>query len=195
MPEQCIGLPFSLEDLGCSRGEWEALSLRLQPPGTHDFDESVLSETLSRGDPKISAAALLFASEFERYKGRDHRILDRLFKAVEILPENIATLTAVVDELEGFHRPSDALPFAERLAHIAKEQQSTNPGRKRDLERWILGKIKYLAGGKAEAIAYWRTLPFYQRPDGEGLLTLYIEGCERRLAQYAEHERNRASSS
>jgi hypothetical protein len=189
MPDQCIGLPFSLAELGCRQDEWASLSLRLQPPGTHDFDESVLVEILSKGDPRISAAALLFASEFERYKGRDDRILERMFQAVEVLPENIATLEALVDELEGFHRPAEALPFAERLAQIAQNDRAMNPGHLREVELWKLGKIRYLAGEKAQAIEYWRTLPFYQRPDGEERLKLYIDGCERRLAQYAERNR------
>lgn len=75
MPEQCIEFHFSLEELGCSPGKWEQLSLRLLPPRSTDFNEQVLSEVLSRGDQQLSAAALLFAAEFERYMGRDSRIL------------------------------------------------------------------------------------------------------------------------
>jgi tetratricopeptide (TPR) repeat protein len=194
MPEQCIGLPYSLEELGCSREQWEPLSLKLQPPGTDDFDDSILSQTVSKADPHVSAAALLFASEFERYKGRDDRILQYLFKAVEVLPDNVATVRALVDELESFHRPAEALPYVERMARLVRQRASQNPEYKAEVDLWTVGKIKYLAGDKEGAIAHWRTLPFYYRKDGEDLLKLYIEGCERRLAQYEANLRSKEKS-
>ena len=181
MSEQCIEFPFSLAELGCSPQEWNALSLRLLPPRSTDFNEIVLAETLSGNHLSLSAAGLLFASEFERYMGRDSRILDRLKAAVEILPENIVTLRALVDELEGFNRMEEAIPYAERLAQTARALHAVDFGH--EAEMWKLGKIRYMAGQKTQAIEYWRTLPFYQRPDGESQLNLYIEGCERRLAQ------------
>ena len=118
--------------------------------------------------------------------GHDSRILDRLFKAAEVLPDNVVTLRVLVDELEVSYRPADALPYAERLARIAERQRSANPGRQLETELWVLGKIRYLAGDKEGATQHWKTLPFYQRPSGEDTLKLYVEGCERRLRQYEQ---------
>ncbi len=177
MAQQCIGLPHSLEQLGVPKETWESWSLRLQPPGTFDFDDLVLEEALRSGNSGLAAAALLFRAEFAREKGQDSQILIFMQRAVEVLPDNPATLDAIVDNLESFHRPGDALKFAERLAEV--DPTFTN--------RWRVGKMKYLSGDKAGAIELWRSLPFYQQPDGEDRLKLYVEGCDRRLAQYEEH--------
>ena len=181
--DQCIGFPHSLEQLGLSKEVWNTWSVRLQPPGTFDFDESVLAQALGSGNPALGAAALMFRAEFAREKGQDHEILGFLFRAVEALPENSATLDALVENLELFHRPADALPFAERHAQV-----DSNP-----TVRWRLGSMKYLSGDKTGAIELWKSLPFYQREDGQDMLKLYIEGCERRLTQYAEYKASRAS--
>lgn len=157
-----------------SKELWEPWSQRLQPPGTFDFNESVLDEALASDNRGLMAAALLFAAEFENAMGRDGNIEKHLLKAVEALPDNPATLRAIVEHLESFHRPGEALPYAERLAQVSQGE----------VPRWMLGQIKYLSGDKAGAIKYWQSLPFYQRANGPATLKLYVEGCERRLAQY-----------
>jgi hypothetical protein len=178
LAQQCIGLPHSLEQLGVTGDVWESWSVRLQPPGTFDFDDSVLEEALRNGNSGLSAAALLFRAEFAREKGQDSQILTFMQRAVELLPDNPATLDAIVGNLESFHRPGDALRFAERLAEV--DPEFTN--------RWRVGKMRYLSGDKAGAIEFWRSLPFYKEPDGEDKLKLYIDGCERRLVQYEQHK-------
>ena len=176
LAQQCIGLPHSLEQLGVTGDLWESWSVRLQPPGTVDFDDSVLEEALRGGNSGLAAAALLFRAEFAREKGQDSQILTFMQRAVALLPDNPATLKAIVENLESFHRPSDALKFAERLAEV--DPTFTN--------RWRVGKMKYLSGDKAGAIEFWRSLPFNKESDGEDKLKVYIDGCERRLVQYEQ---------
>jgi hypothetical protein len=181
--DQCIGFLHPLEQLGLSKETWESWSVRLQPPGTYNFDDAVLAEALATPNAGLRAAALMFRAEFAREKGQDHEILGFFFKAVEELPDNPATLDALVENLESFHRPADALPFAERHAQV-----DSSP-----TVQWMLGKIKYLSGDKTGAIEFWKTLPFYLREDGPDTLKLYTEGCERRLAQYAAYKASLAS--
>jgi hypothetical protein len=178
LAQQCIGLPHSLEQLGVPGDVWEAWAVRLQPPGTFDFDNSVLEEALRSGNSGLAATALLFRAEFAREMGQDSQILTFMQRAVELLPDNPATLDAIVENLESFHRPGDALKFAERLAEV--DPQFAN--------RWRVGKIRYLSGDKAGAIEFWRSLPFYKESDGEEKLKLFIDGCERRLVQYEQYK-------
>src|SRR5262249_60656239 len=146
-------------------------------------DASALPESFAPPNAGRRAAALIFRAEFAREKGQDSEILGFFFKAVEELPDNPATLDALVDNLESFHRPADALSFAERHARV-----DSSP-----TVQWRLGNIKYLSGDKTGAIEFWKSLPFYQREDGPETLKLYIEGCERRLAQYAAYKASRIS--
>jgi tetratricopeptide (TPR) repeat protein len=175
LANQLIGLPHSLEELGVTGDVWESWALRLQPPGTFDFDDSVLEEALRSGNSGLAAAALLFRAEFAREKGQDSQILTFTQRAVELLPDNPATLDAIVQNLESFHRPGDALKIAERLAEV--DPTFTN--------RWGVGRMRYLSGDKAGAIELWRSL---KESDEEDKLKLYIDGCERRLVQYEKHK-------
>ena len=181
MAQQCIEFFHSLEQLGVPKEMWEAWSVRLHPPGTYDFNDSVPEEALRSGHSGLAAAALLFRAEFAREKGQDSQILEFMQRAVEVLPDNPATLDAIADNLESAHRPGVALGPAERLAEL-----DPTP-----INRSRVGRMKYLNGDKAGAIQLWRSLPFYQQPDGEETLKRYIDGCERRLAQYEANKARR----